>query len=42
LLRLFGEPIRAFIERYFNILSLLFVILLVGGFLLVGFVLPGH
>lgn len=42
LLRLFGEPIRAFIERYFNLLSLLFVILLVAGFLLVGFILPGH
>lgn len=42
LLRVFGEQIRGFIERYFNLLSLLFVILLVGGFLLVGFVLPGH
>lgn len=42
LLRVFGEQIRGFIERYFNILSLLFVVLLVGGFLLVGFVLPGH
>ena len=32
----FGEPIRAFIERYFGILSILFIILLIGGFLLVG------
>lgn len=40
LLRVFGEPIRDFIERYFNLLSILFVFLLVGGFLLVGFILP--
>ncbi|MGW8282887.1 MAG: YqaA family protein [Gemmatimonadota bacterium] len=32
LIRLFGEPIRAFIERYFNLLTILFVILLVLGF----------
>ncbi|MFQ5746456.1 MAG: YqaA family protein [Gemmatimonadota bacterium] len=37
LLRAFGEPIRAFIEKYFNLLSILFVILLVGGFLAVSF-----
>jgi membrane protein YqaA with SNARE-associated domain len=36
LLRLFGEPIRRFIEKYFNLLSILFVVLLVGGFFLVG------
>lgn len=36
LIRAFGEPIRAFIERYFNLLTILFVILLVGGFLVVG------
>lgn len=33
LLYLFGEPIRDFIERYFNLLTLLFMGLLVGGFL---------
>ncbi len=33
----YGEPIKAFIEKYFNILSVLFIILLVGGFLLVRF-----
>lgn len=32
LIRMFGEPIRAFIERYFNLLTILFVILLVLGF----------
>lgn len=42
LLRLFGERIRAFIERYFNVLSILFVVVLIGGFLLVGVLLPGH
>ena len=31
----FGAPVRHFIERYFNILSILFFILLVGGFLIV-------
>ena len=39
LIRLFGEPIRGFIERWFNLLSILFVILLVGGFLVIRFVL---
>ncbi len=33
----YGEPIKAFIEKYFNILSVLFIILLVGGFLLIKF-----
>ena len=32
----FGEPIRAFIDRYFGLLTILFVILLIGGFLAVG------
>lgn len=31
LLYCFGEPIKVFIEKYFNILTLLFVILLIGG-----------
>ncbi|MBE9520095.1 MAG: DedA family protein [Proteobacteria bacterium] len=35
----FGAPVRHFIERYFNLLSILFVILLIGGFLLVRFLL---
>ena len=33
-LRIWGPPARAFIERYFNILSIIFVLLLIGGFLL--------
>lgn len=42
LLTLFGERIREFIEKYFNLLSILFVLLVVGGFLVVGFLMPGH
>lgn len=41
LIRLFGEPIRGFIERWFNLLSIVFVILLVGGFVVVRFFLAG-
>jgi membrane protein YqaA with SNARE-associated domain len=33
LLYLYGEPIRTFIDRYFNWLSVLFVVLLAVGFL---------
>jgi membrane protein YqaA with SNARE-associated domain len=35
LLYWFGPPIQRFIDRYFNLLSIAFVILLVGGFLVV-------
>ena len=38
LIRNYGEPINTFIDRYFNLLSIVFVILLVGGFLLVKIV----
>lgn len=31
----FGAPVRHFIERYFNLLTIVFFILLVGGFLVV-------
>ena len=34
----FGAPIKSFIDRYFNLLAILFVILLVGGFVLIKFV----
>ena len=33
LIRKFGEPITEFIDKYFNILSIIFTILLIGGFL---------
>lgn len=32
LIRVFGPPIKSFIDRYFNLLTILFVVLLVGGF----------
>jgi membrane protein YqaA with SNARE-associated domain len=32
LIYVFGRPIRTFIDRYFNLLSVLFVVLLIGGF----------
>ena len=38
LIRLFGPTIREFIDRYFNILSIVFVVLLVGGFMIVRWV----
>ena len=38
LIRLFGEPIRVFIEKYFNLLTIAFVILLVLGFVAVSVV----
>ena len=34
----FGPGIRAFIDRYFNILAVVFVILLVGGFVLIRYI----
>ena len=37
LLKLFGPPVRVFIEKYFDILALLFVFLLVGGFVSLKF-----
>ncbi len=36
LIRVFGEPIRRFIDRYFNLLTVLFAVLLIGGFVLLG------
>lgn len=35
LLRIFGEKVKTFIDKYFNLLSLIFVILLLGGFWLI-------
>jgi len=42
LLRIFGEKIRLFIDRYFNLLSIVFVICLVGGFLAIAKWVPLH
>ena len=33
----FGPPIKAFIDKYFNILTVVFIVLLVGGFMLIKF-----
>jgi membrane protein YqaA with SNARE-associated domain len=33
----FGPPIKSFIDRYFNVLTIVFMVLLVGGFLLIKF-----
>ncbi len=38
LLRRYGTGMREFIERYFNLLSIIFLLLLVGGFLLLKYV----
>ncbi|MFQ5677968.1 MAG: YqaA family protein [Gemmatimonadota bacterium] len=40
LIRLFGVRIRNFIERYFNLLTFLFALALIGGFLAVSVFLP--
>jgi membrane protein YqaA with SNARE-associated domain len=35
LIYFFGPPIRSFIDKYFNLLAILFMILLIGGFILI-------
>lgn len=35
----FGEPIRNFIDKYFDKLAILFTVLLIGGFILIKFLL---
>ena len=35
----FGEPIKVFIEKYFNLLAIAFTVLLVGSFVLIGYIL---
>ncbi len=35
----FGAPVKVYIERYFNVLSIVFMVLLVAGFALVKFVI---
>lgn len=39
LIYFFGPPVREFIDKYFNLLSIAFVILLIGGFAVVRWVL---
>ena len=35
----YGEEIKSFIDKYFNLLAILFTVLLVGGFLLIKYIL---
>lgn len=42
LIRVFGRRIREFIDRYFNVLSLAFAVLLIGGFFVVSCWLGSH
>lgn len=39
IIRKFGEPIRVYIDRYFGILTVVFMVLLIGGFVLIKLVL---
>ena len=39
IVRTWGPPARVFIEKYFNLLAVAFVVLLIGGFALLKFVL---
>jgi low affinity Fe/Cu permease len=39
LIMVFGPPIKNFIDRYFNLLSIAFVVLVGGGFILVRFMM---
>lgn len=42
LIRVFGERIRVFIDEYFNLLSIVLVLLIIAGFLAVSFLLPSY
>ena len=39
LIRIFGERIRLFIDKYFNLLAILFTVLLIGGFAIIKLIL---
>ena len=39
LIRLFGDPIREFIDKYFNLLAILFTILIIGGFVVIKYLI---
>lgn len=39
LIRKFGSPIREFIDKYFNLLAVIFTVLLITGFLLLKYLL---
>jgi membrane protein YqaA with SNARE-associated domain len=35
----FGSPVREFIDKYFNLLSYVFIVLLIGGFIVIKYLL---
>ncbi len=35
LIYFFGPPIRSFIDKYFNLLAIVFMVLLIGGFIVI-------
>jgi len=37
-LKIFGEPIKSFIDKYFNLLAILMVILVILGALVIKFI----
>ena len=39
LIKVFGDPIKEFIEKYFNLLAIAFTILLIGGFILIKYII---
>ena len=39
LIRIFGPEIKAFIDKYFNLLAIVFTVLLVGGFVIIKYAL---
>jgi hypothetical protein len=40
LLRWFGEPMKDFIDRYFNALTLALVVIFIAGFAMLKFAFP--
>ena len=39
LIKVFGDPIKEFIEKYFNLLAMAFTILLIGGFIFIKYII---
>jgi len=39
LIKVFGDPIKEFIEKYFNLLAIVFTILLIGGFIFIKYII---
>ena len=39
LINIYGNPIKEFIEKYFNLLAITFTILLAGGFIIIKYII---